>query len=70
VLVAAVQQQASQLDAFVARPALPVAFATSPRDKDKEKDDEAAPAQCLAIGASAPSRIPLAVIRPAFDWWR
>ena len=67
-VMAAVQQQTSQLDAFVARSPVPASLAASPRSRD---DDEVAvtAVQCVP-GTSAPSRLPLAVIRPAFDWWR
>lgn len=68
-LVAAIQQQASGVDAFVARPPVPSALAASPREKKDDDDVKITDAQCVAIGGSAPSRLPLSVVRPATDWW-
>jgi hypothetical protein len=69
VVVAAVQQQAGELDSFMARPELSAGLAASPRDRNDE-EETAAPTQCLAIGASAPSRLPLTVLQPGFGQWR
>jgi hypothetical protein len=46
VAIAAMQLQASELDAFIARPGLPAALARSPRDKTDE--EAAAEQQCFA----------------------
>jgi hypothetical protein len=67
--VAAVQQQSSQRDAFVARAPLPASLAASPRLKDDEEVN-VTPVQCTPVGAGAPAWLSVSVIRPAFDWWR
>jgi hypothetical protein len=67
-LSAAVQQQTSVRDAFMARPAIPLGAAASPRDGTDDEQALADDAQCIAIGA-APSRLSVSVLRPAIDWW-
>jgi hypothetical protein len=67
-VIAALQQQTSQLDAFLGQPSLPLTLAATPRD-EKDTEELAAAVQCLAAGSGAPAYLPLAIIRPSIDWW-